>query len=112
MGPLDPLAETLRRHNLLTSWQFRHLDRIAREFATVEEFLQKLERLEWLTAYQANHLVRGLGDRLVVGPYILLEPLDGGGMGQVFRARHRLLERVAALKRIRPDHQANPRIAE
>jgi tRNA A-37 threonylcarbamoyl transferase component Bud32 len=33
-------------------------------------------------------------------------------MGQVFRARHRLLERAAALKRIHPEHQANPRIAD
>src|SRR5690242_14799456 len=100
MGPLGPLLEALRRHDLLTSWQFRHLDRIAREFAAVEEFLQKLERLQWLTPYQSDHLRRGLGDRLVVGPYVLLEPLGSGGMGQVFRARHRLLERVAAHKRI------------
>jgi serine/threonine-protein kinase len=112
MGLLEPLLETLARHNLLTSWQLGHLGRIARELATAEDLLQKLERLEWLTAYQASHLRRGVGDRLVAGPYILLEPLDSGGMGQVFRARHRLLERVAAHKRIHPDHQANPRMAE
>jgi serine/threonine-protein kinase len=112
MDPLGPLVETLRRHDLLTSWQFRHLDRIAREFVAVEEFLKKLVRLGWLTDYEVGHLRRGQGDRLVVGPYVILEPMDSGGMGQVFRARHRLLERVAAHKRIRPDHQANPRMAE
>src|SRR5262245_28184232 len=112
MDPLGPLVETLRRYDLVTSWQFRHLDRIAREFAALEEFLQKLVGLGWLTDYQTNHLCRGQGDRLAVGPYVLLGPLDSGGMGQIFRARHRLLERVAALKRIRPDHQANPRTAE
>jgi serine/threonine-protein kinase len=106
------LVETLRGRNLLTSLQLADLDGIARDFAGVEEFLQELERREWLTAYQADHLRRGLGDRLVVGPHVLLEPLGGGGMGQVFRARHRLVERVVALKRIRPDHQANPRMAE
>jgi hypothetical protein len=71
-----------------------------------------MEQRQWLTAYQTSHLRRGLGERLVIGPYVLLEPLGRGGMGQVFRARHRLLERVAALKRIRPDHQGNPRVAE
>ena len=112
MGPVDPLLETLRGHNLLTCGQLRDLDGIAQECAAVEELLQELEQREWLTAYQADHLRRGRGERLVVGPYVLLEPLGGGGMGQVFRARHRLLERVAALKRIHPDHQPNPRMAE
>jgi serine/threonine protein kinase len=112
MGPLDPLLETLRGRNLLTSQQLRDLAIIARECAAVGELLQELERREWLTAYQANRLRRGQGEQLVVGPYVLLEPLDGGGMGQVFRARHRLLERVAVLKRIHPEYQANPRMAE
>jgi serine/threonine-protein kinase len=112
MASLDSLVETLRRHDLLTSWQLRDLDRVVREFPAAEPFLHELEQREWLTGYQANHLRRGHGERLVVGPYVLLEPLDGGGMGQIFRARHRLLERVAALKRIRPDHHDNPRMAE
>jgi serine/threonine-protein kinase len=109
---LEPLVKKLQSDGLLTSRQFRHLGRVAREFPAVEVFLQELERREWLTAYQAGHLRRGTGDRLVVGPYVLLEPLGGGGMGQVFRARHRLLERVAALKRIHPDRQASPDAAE
>jgi hypothetical protein len=106
------LVATLQRLNLLTSWQLRHLDGVARESAGVEDLLQELERRGWLTVYQAGHLRRGPGERLVVGPYVILEPLGGGGMGQVFRARHRLLERVAALKRIHPDHQSNPRLAQ
>ena len=37
-----------------------------------------------------------------LGQYILEEPIGGGGMGQVWRARHRLLIRPAAIKLIRP----------
>src|SRR5262249_48108482 len=92
--------------------QVRHLDRLARQFPAVEDFLQELERREWLTAYQAGHLRRGTGDRLVAGPHVPLGPLGGGGLGQGFPARHRLLERVAALKRIHPDRQASPDAAE
>ena len=37
-----------------------------------------------------------------LGQYILEEKIGGGGMGEVWRARHRLLIRPAAIKLIRP----------
>jgi serine/threonine-protein kinase len=46
-----------------------------------------------------------LDDRLAVGSYRLIEPLGSGGMGEVWRARHRLLARPAAVKLIRHDTQ-------
>jgi transcriptional regulator with AAA-type ATPase domain len=46
-----------------------------------------------------------LDDRLSVGSYRLIEPLGSGGMGEVWRARHRLLARPAAIKLIRHDSQ-------
>ena len=38
-----------------------------------------------------------------MGSYELVERLDHGGMGEVWRARHRMLARPAAIKLIRPD---------
>jgi serine/threonine-protein kinase len=38
-----------------------------------------------------------------MGSYELVERLDQGGMGEVWRARHRMLARPAAIKLIRPD---------
>jgi serine/threonine-protein kinase len=38
-----------------------------------------------------------------IGSYELIEPLGEGGMGEVWRARHRLLARPAAIKLIRSD---------
>ena len=38
-----------------------------------------------------------------VGPYALEERLGAGGMGEVWRARHRFLVRAAAVKLIRPE---------
>ena len=46
-----------------------------------------------------------LDERLSVGSYRLIEPLGSGGMGEVWRARHRLLARPAAIKLIRHDSQ-------
>lgn len=51
-----------------------------------------------LTAYQAAVLCEGRAARLVLGKYIILDKLGEGGMGQVFKARHRYMDRVVALK--------------
>jgi hypothetical protein len=44
-----------------------------------------------------------LDDGLAIGSYRLVQPLGAGGMGEVWRARHRLLARPAAVKLIRHD---------
>jgi serine/threonine protein kinase len=38
-----------------------------------------------------------------IGSYELIEPIGEGGMGEVWRAKHKLLARPAAMKLIRPD---------
>src|SRR5262249_7476705 len=55
------------------------------------------------TPYQLERLLEAGTQSLLVGPYVLLEPLGQGGMGQVFKARHHVLERVVALKLIRAE---------
>src|SRR4051794_33547805 len=55
----------------------------------------------WLTAYQAGRVLQGQGPSLALGPYVLLDRIGEGGMGQVFKARHRKLGRTVALKVIR-----------
>ena len=51
-----------------------------------------------LTPYQAQMLYRGQTKGLVLGDYVILEKLGQGGMGLVFKARHRLMKRTVALK--------------
>jgi serine/threonine-protein kinase len=53
------------------------------------------------------HALQRIGRRLrhaqEMGSYQLIEPLGHGGMGEVWRAKHRLLAREAAIKLIRPE---------
>jgi serine/threonine-protein kinase len=46
---------------------------------------------------------RRLREAQELGSYQLVEPLGTGGMGEVWRARHRLLARDAAIKLVRPE---------
>jgi serine/threonine-protein kinase len=48
-------------------------------------------------------LRRQVAEASELGQYILEEKIGGGGMGEVWRARHRLLIRPAAIKLIRPE---------
>src|SRR5262249_54361560 len=57
---------------------------------------------ETLTELQADQILKGHGPALVLGDYLLLEKLGVGGMGQVFKARHRKMERLVAVKVMSP----------
>ena len=51
-----------------------------------------------LTPFQSSALLEGRGRKLVLGEYILLDLIGVGGMGQVYKARHRRMDRIVALK--------------
>jgi serine/threonine protein kinase len=51
-----------------------------------------------LTEFQADQACQGNAASLVFEEYVILDKLGAGGMGQVFKAQHRRMERVVALK--------------
>jgi eukaryotic-like serine/threonine-protein kinase len=99
-GTVAALLATLRQTQLLSSTQSDTIHADQRRFADPRALAGNLLKLGWLTPYQANQLLQGRGQDLVVGPYLLLERLGEGGAGQVFKARHQKLNRIAALKLI------------
>ncbi len=63
-----------------------------------QQLLQQLVRMHRLTTFQAQAVYQGKANTLVMGNYVLLDKLGEGGMGQVFKAQHRRMERIVALK--------------
>ncbi|MBL8796523.1 MAG: protein kinase [Planctomycetia bacterium] len=72
-------------------------------FSDPRPLIQELLRRNWLTPFQARRIAQGQVEQLALGPYLVLDQLGDGGMGQVFKARHRSLNRIVALKVIRPE---------
>src|SRR5262245_45907106 len=64
---------------------------------------KELVRRGWVTPYQINQLLQGRGQELILGPYLVLDQLGEGGTGQVFKGRHLRIDRIVALKIIRPE---------
>jgi serine/threonine-protein kinase len=105
---VDTLLQALEESQLLTPAQLEQC-RVGRAgFADPRALARHLLQRDWLTPFQVNQLLQGKADELFLDNYVLMERIGQGGMGQVFRAKHRIMDRVVALKIIRPERLANP----
>jgi serine/threonine-protein kinase len=63
-------------------------------------------------SYRMDTLKREAIEAQQLGQYHLGKRLGGGGMGEVYEARHRLLRRRCAVKLIRPDRTHDPSVLD
>ncbi len=97
------LIESLREYRLLEDSQIREIQTMTAGTHDVAKLTQQLEQRGLLTRFQLEYLEQGKASDLILGPYVLLERIGEGGMGQVYKAYHRVLKSVRAIKIIRPD---------
>ena len=76
--------------------------------ADAQEFARELIRQKKLTAWQATAIYRGEQKSLVYGNYVVFDKLGQGGMGMVYKARHRRMNRIVALKVMSPLAMKSP----
>jgi serine/threonine protein kinase/WD40 repeat protein len=109
---LNDFADKLLRSPILDAARREEAFRLSFSIPNPRDFAQEMLRRDWMTPYQANQIAQGKGSDLVLGQYVLLERLGEGGMGQVFKARQRNLDRIVALKLIRPSCLDNDRVIQ
>jgi formylglycine-generating enzyme required for sulfatase activity/serine/threonine protein kinase len=71
-------------------------------WTTGEELLAELVKTGKLTMFQAAQVKAGKARALTLGEYTLLAKIGAGGMGQVFKAVHRRMDRTVAIKMLPP----------
>jgi len=104
---INDLVRVCGELSLLQPAQQQELAALRQRTADPKVLVQSLVQRGWLTAYQGSRLLQGQAARLSLGPYVVLDSLGEGGMGQVFKARHATLGRVVALKVLRPEMVAD-----
>lgn len=98
---LDQFVQTLSDSGLMTKQEVQQLlgglsdDEKPKNG---EEMAKLLFRQGKLTKFQTQSVYQGKAKGLILGDYVLLDQIGEGGMGQVFRAQHRRMKRIVALK--------------
>ncbi len=70
----------------------------ARHHHDAKNLAQEVVEADLLTRYQADVVYQGLGETLVIGPYVIVDPIGANLTGNMFKARHRESQRLVMLR--------------
>lgn len=112
---IEELIRNLTESGLLSSDELNtvHASVLRRSgSASPEKVARELVRQKHLTKLQAAAVLKGKTKNLVFGDYIVLDKIGSGGMGQVFKARHKPTAKLVAVKVLSADAVKNRRLIE
>lgn len=98
---VDSFLKLLGNSGILSSDDLLRIDaQIPKEkrAADAQKLKSELVRVKMLTEFQAHALYNGKANGLTLGNYVILDKIGAGGMGQVFKAEHRRMKRLVAVK--------------
>lgn len=107
MNTVTKLLESLKEKGILEAGQATKILSHLQESNDDADALTQLEAQGYLTSYQRMKISEGRSEELTLGPYVLQEKIGEGGMGRVYKAVHRILKSVRAVKIIRPECLVN-----
>src|SRR5579872_6066707 len=96
--PLDQFVKHLEDSGILAGDTLQEFIPPKASPKDAEELVRELVRQKKLTKFQAETVYKGNGKSLVLDNYVLLEKIGQGGMGAVYKAEHRRMKRVVAVK--------------
>ena len=77
-----------------------------------EVFAARLVEHGYLTQFQASAGLQMRSSALVIGDYHVLDMIGSGGMGQVYKARHRIMKRLVAIKIMHTAKATNAKLVQ
>jgi len=112
---IQELLENLKTSGLLSA---EEVSKFHTGFATrgvpksPEHLAKDLVKHNYLTKLQAAAVVKGKTRNLIFGDYIVIDKIGSGGMGQVFKARHKPTRKLVAMKVLSAEAVSNRRLIE
>jgi len=98
---IDEVVRSLSDSGLMTAAEIEAFIKglpAERRPSDARQLVQEMVRRKRLTEFQARAVYQKKLKGLVLGNYVVLDKLGEGGMGQVFKAEHRRMDRTVALK--------------
>ena len=99
---LESVVKQLTDSGIIAPGQLEHFIPPKADPKTVEELIAQLVKENHLTKFQAAQVAAGKAKSLILGEYTILDRIGAGGMGQVFKAVHRRMDRTVAIKMLPP----------
>ncbi|MFC1597236.1 protein kinase, partial [Planctomycetota bacterium] len=112
---LEQFVENLVRSGLFTADEvaaFQQTLPADRQPQNPQDLARELHKAGRLTRYQAAQVFQGKTKGLVLGDYVIQDEIGAGGMGQVFKAWRRDMERTVALKILPAKAMGSPEAIE